>query len=177
MPDIVSAPLILRVQCRDVQRLRLLAIMRMRRGGIQMKMLHLLALKRAARDHALDSLFQHAFRVFGVQALLDRATLDAAGIASVVIKYLLLRLVAGQVDLVGVHHDDVVAAIDMRRELRLVLAAQAVRDDDGEASENDAFCIDQDPALRHLRRFDGLCALEHGFYKHPMVQKARVMGL
>ena len=32
---------------------------------------------------------------------------------------------------------------------------------DRKAAENDAFGIDQDPAFRHLRRFDGGGALKH----------------
>src|SRR5262252_10807468 len=47
----------------------------------------------------------------------------------------------------GVHHHDVVAAIDMRGELRLVLAAQAVGDDGREAAEYNAFGVDQHPVL------------------------------
>jgi hypothetical protein len=135
--------------------------MRMGVAAIDMQMLHLGALQRAARDHALDRLFQHPLGVRAVQALADAAALDAAGIAGVVVEYRLVRLVAGDPDFPGVDHHDVVAAIDMRGELRLVLAAQAVGDDDGEAAEYDAFGIDQHPALGHLRRFDGLRALEH----------------
>ena len=82
-----------------------------------------------------------------------RAALDAAGIAGVVVEHRLVRLVAGDAHLGGVDHDDVVAAIDMRGELRLVLAAQAVGDDDGEAAEHDALGVDQHPVLLHLRRF------------------------
>jgi len=45
-------------------------------------------------------------------------------------------LAAGQAHLLGVDDDDVVAAIDVRGEGRLVLAAQAHGDDRGEAAQH-----------------------------------------
>jgi hypothetical protein len=107
----------------------------------------------AAGDHALHRLFQHALGVLGFQALADAAALDAAGIARVVVEHRLIRFVAGDAHLRGVDHDDVVAAVDMRCELRLVLAAQPVGDDNGKAAEHDALGVDQHPVLFHLRGF------------------------
>ncbi len=67
-----------------------------------------------------------------------RALLDAARMAGVVVVDLLVALAAGEHHLVGIDDDDVVAAVDMRREGRLVLAAQAVGDDRGEAADDEA---------------------------------------
>jgi hypothetical protein len=72
------------------------------------------------------------------------------------------ELVAGQLHLGGVDDDDVVAAIDMRREGRLVLAAQPIGDDAGEAAENQAVGVDDDPLLDDLGRPGGLGL--HGMY-------------
>src|ERR1035437_6244129 len=84
--DIYSAPLVLRVQRTDVERCRLLAVMRMLRAAIDIEMLHLRALQRAAGDHALHRLLQHPLRMPAVQPLADGPALDAAGIAGVVVE-------------------------------------------------------------------------------------------
>src|SRR6185437_10392233 len=133
-------------------------------AAIHMQMLHLHALQRAARDHPFHRLFDHTLRMVGFQPLADRAALDAAGVTGVVVEDRLVGLIARHPHFPGVHHDDVVAAIDVRSELRLVLAAQVIGDDDGKAPEDDALGIDQHPVLLHLRRFDRKCGLEHGYY-------------
>jgi hypothetical protein len=145
----------------DVERHRLLAIMRMAGAAIDMQVLHLRALQRAAGDHAFHRLFQHPFRMPGFQAGADRPALDAAGIAGVVVEHRLVQLVAGDLHLGGVDDDDVVAAIHVRGELRLVLATQPVGDDNGQTAQNDALGIDQDPGLLHLRRLDGGGGFQH----------------
>ncbi len=89
--------------------------------------------------------------VLAVQTLCDRTGLDTASIAGVVMKELLIRLVAGQRHFFGVDDNNVVTAVNVRCELRLVLAAQARGDDDGETTQSETFGIDQDPVLRHLR--------------------------
>ncbi|MNY63760.1 hypothetical protein D3C86_2007650 [compost metagenome] len=61
-------------------------------------------------------------------------------------------LLARKHGLLGVDHDDVVAIVNMRREGGFVLAAQAVRDDGSEATDNEAFGVDDDPLLLHLCR-------------------------
>ena len=58
--------------------------------------------------------------------------------------------------LVGVDDDDMVAAIDVRGEARLVLAAQDVGDDRREAADHQPVGIDQMPFLLDLGRLDRL---------------------
>jgi hypothetical protein len=70
-----------------------------------------------------------------------------------VVVHLLLQLVAGQHDLGGVDHDDIVAAIHMGGVGGLVLAAQAHCDDRGQAAHDQAFGVDQDPLLFDLGDF------------------------
>ena len=91
VPDIVSGSPVLRVHRGDIERVRLLAVMRMARAGIDVQMLHLLALQRAARDHALDRLLQHPLGMRAGEALAQRAALDAAGIAGVLVEHRLAR--------------------------------------------------------------------------------------
>ncbi len=70
----------------------------------------------------------HPLRVLAGEDRALAAALDAAGIAGVPVEDCRRRLVAGQHDLLGVDDDDVVAAIHVRREAGLVLAAQPHRD-------------------------------------------------
>src|SRR3546814_8399969 len=56
-----------------------------------------------------------------------------------------VQLVAGDVDLLGVDHDDVVAGVDVRGVDRLVLAAQAMREFGAEAAEGLAGGVDDVP--------------------------------
>ena len=134
-------------------------------AGIEMQSLHLLAAKRAARNHALHGLFQDALGKAAIQHLVGCHGLDPAGIAGVLVIGLLLQLVAGQADLVGIDDHDMVTAIDMRGEARLMLAAQDIGDDHREAAYHQAVGIDQVPLLFHLGRLDrpgGLAERLHG---------------
>src|SRR5258708_15432279 len=94
------------------------------RSGVDAQVLHLRAAERAAGDHALDGLDQDALGEAAFEALAQGLALDAAGMAGVPVEDLALGLAAGQADLIGVDDDNVVAAIDVRGERRLVLAAQ-----------------------------------------------------
>jgi hypothetical protein len=58
---------------------------------------------------------------------------------------LLLALLAGDRDLLGVDHDHEVAHVAVRRVLGLALAAQRVGDLSGEAAESLAGRVDHDP--------------------------------
>jgi hypothetical protein len=73
--------------------------------------------------------------------------LQAAGIAGVLVIDLVLQLAAGEAHLVRVDDDDMVAAIDVRGEARLVLAAQDVGDDRRDAADHQVLGIDQMPFL------------------------------
>ena len=86
--------------------------------------------------------------------LARRAGFDAARIAGVpVIR--LVALGAGQLNLVGIDDDHIVAHVHMRGERRLVLAAQAHGDDRSETAQNHAFGVDKDPVLFDIRRCCG----------------------
>jgi hypothetical protein len=59
---------------------------------------------------------------------------------------------AGQHRMRGIDDDDVVAAIDMGRVGREVLAAQPHGDQRSEATDDQTLGVDHDPLLRHLGR-------------------------
>src|SRR5690606_20775377 len=82
--------------------------------------------------------------------LASRALLDAARVTGVPVVLLVGVLLAGEDDLVGVDDDDVVAVVDVGREGCLVLAAQAVSNEGSEATDNEAFGVDEDPLLLYL---------------------------
>ena len=69
---------------------------------------------------------------------------------------LIRQLVARELDLLGVNHDDIVTAIHMRRITGFVLAPETRGDDRRETSEYDAFGIDQKPFLINVLKFRGI---------------------
>src|SRR5947199_10859921 len=110
---------------------------------------------------------------FSLQDRAGRALLDAADITGVMAVDLLLALPAGEHDLLGIDHDDVVTVIDMRRVGRLVLAAQPQRDDAGKPADDEAGGIDHHPFLLDIGglgrkalhdRVPGISALLAGSY-------------
>src|ERR1700722_4728999 len=103
--------------------------MRGGRAAINMQMLDLPPLEWTARYHAFDGLFQHALRMARFKALTNRPAFYATRKPSVVVKYRLVELVACNLDPGSIDDHDVVTTVDMRGELRLVLAAQMVCDD------------------------------------------------
>ncbi len=96
-------------------------------AGIDAQVLELLAGQRTARHHAAHGILEHALRETALEQLARSAVLDAAGIAGVPVELVLVELLAGQLHLVGIDDDDVVAHVHMRGEGRQVLAAQARR--------------------------------------------------
>src|SRR3546814_17089740 len=88
--------------------------MRVFRAGENPKIAQLLTAQRAARHHALDRLFQDALREAAAEDFVRADFLDAARIAGVAIIELLRQLLAGELHLVRIDDDDVVATIDVR---------------------------------------------------------------
>src|SRR5438309_3790648 len=117
-----------------------------------MQRAHLVAAEWATRNHALNGLFEHAFGKAALEHLARGDLLDAAGVAGVFVINLLLELAAGEADLLGVDDHHMVAAVDVRREARLVLAAQDIGDDRREPANDQPVGIDQMPFLLDLGR-------------------------
>ena len=135
---------------RDVD--RLLRIVRMRGALVDLEVGHLLAAERTARNHALHGLLDHTLRILAVQDLALGTALDPARVTGVPVEDVGVALVAGQLHLLGIDHDDMVAAIHVRGVGRLVLATQDVRQDAGEPAENEAVGVDDVPLLLDFGR-------------------------
>ena len=125
----------------------------MLRALVDAQVAELLAAERAAREHALDRLLDHALREAAVEDEARRALFDAALKPGVVVVHLVFTLPAGEDHLLRVDDDDVVAIVHMRGEGGLVLAAQAQRDDRGKAADHEAGGVDDHPFLLDLGRF------------------------
>ena len=129
--------------------------MRMRCAAVDLQLLEHGVAKRPLGQHALHRDLQHTLRLLGLQ-LREVDLVQLSGLAAVAVVDLVLRLAAGDAKLCRVHHDDVVAGIDVRRVLRLMLAAQARGDLRGEASEDLALRVDDVPAVVDLADFRGV---------------------
>src|SRR5262245_59243104 len=101
-------------------------------------------------------MLQRARRKLRVQ-LVEARLIQPAGIAAVTVVGFLLCLPAGHAQLRGVHDHDVIAGVHVRRELRLVLAAEPARELDGEAAEHLVGRIDDEPVAADLVRLGGKC--------------------
>ncbi len=136
----------------------LLRLMRMLGTGIDPQVAELLTAKRTARDHAAHGVLEDALGMTPLEQLALGAVLDAAGMAGVPVEAALIELVAGQLHLVGIDDDDVVAHVHMRGEGRQMLAAQTHGDDRGQATHDQIRRVDQDPLLVDLARFGRVSA-------------------
>ena len=97
-------------------------------------------------QHAADGVLEDALGMGG--AHFGRVGLAlAAGVAGVALVDLVGLLFAGEDALLGVDDDDIVAAVDMRGERRLGLAAQDVGHAGSQATNGLAFGINQHPFL------------------------------
>ena len=81
------------------------------------------------------------------------ALLDAAGEARVPVIGLVLALSAAEGDFFAVYDDDVVATVHGGGEGWLVLAAQTVGNNCGQAADNQSFCVDQHPIFHDVLGF------------------------
>src|SRR3990172_5486478 len=113
---------------------RLLRGMRMALTGIHLEFLQHRVAERTFGQHALDRNFQHAPGMTRMQ-LAKVGGVNAARICGVTMIKLGIRLVARHAQLINVDHDDKIAAIDVRSEFRLVLAAQPVSKSCGKPPE------------------------------------------
>src|SRR5215210_1491434 len=69
---------------------------------------------------------------------------------------LVVQLLAGHRDLLGIDDDDEIACVDVRRELRLALAAERVRDAGRETAERLSLSVHEVPALLELLGLGGI---------------------
>src|SRR5690606_12359662 len=106
-------------------------------------------------NHAADRLLDSLLRALGKQLGVGLAP-KATGEAGVPVGELLLGLGAGEGDLVGVDDDDEVTGVDVRREDRLVLAAQQRGGLAGQAAEDDVGGVNDMPLAGDVARLGGI---------------------
>src|SRR5690349_20447969 len=92
----LCGPHVLAIHLGDIDRLRLLRLVRMVPTGIDVKVAHLPAAQRTTRNHALDRLLDHALRKAALENFPSRTLLDMADIAGVLVIDLVVALAAGQ---------------------------------------------------------------------------------
>src|SRR3954471_8976857 len=94
----------------------------MLRARVDLELRQLLRREAVLRQHPLDRLAEHLGRA-ALELLAGAAAAESTGRARGAVVLLLIELVARDADLLRVHDDDEVARVDMRRVLRLALAA------------------------------------------------------
>src|SRR5579875_339280 len=98
--------------------------MRMFASLVDTQIAELAAAERAAREHALDGLFDNAFREAAFENEFCRTCLDTARITGEVMIDLLVALPAGQIHFVSIDADDIAPIVQTPPECRGVLAPQ-----------------------------------------------------
>src|SRR5262245_39559587 len=121
-------------------------------AGVDLQLRQLLAAEAVAREHAPDRLAEH-LRRHALELLSERPLAQAAGVAGMPVVHLVLELVPGHGDLLRVHDYDEVAGVDVRRELRLAFAAQAIGDLRREPAQGLPLGVDDVPVALNLARF------------------------
>src|SRR5690606_6801936 len=158
----------------DLQGLRLLALVRMRRTGVDPELLAHLAAQSVLRQHPLDRELDDPLGM-----LLDHAAERdqplATRVAAVPEVRLLVGLVAGQPHLLGVDDDDVVAGVQVRGVDGLVLAAQDAGDVAGEPAEDLALGVDDPPAALDVVLTGCVCLHSHPGARYSGVQRDSIL--
>ena len=98
-----------------------------------------------------------------LSSLPERNGLEIAQVAGVVVVQLVVELVAGDRDLLGMQHDDVIAHVHMRAVVGLVLALEPQRNPRRQATQGFATGINDIPIAAHGRRL-GEFGLHHGHF-------------
>ena len=113
-------------------------------AGEDFKTRHHLAGDVVLREHTPDSFLDHAVRVAGAH-LGGAETLKAVAETAVALIFLLLFLVARELDLSGVRDDNEAAGVDGRIKRGEILGAEFVGDNDGDTAERLALRVDEEP--------------------------------
>ena len=130
--------------------------MRMLAACIHLQVAHLRSPQTRAGQHAfhgfLDNEFGIFFEIFG-----RRGQPNASRIARMTDILLVRELLPGQSHLLGVDDDDIVTAVNVRSETRLVFSAQDFGYLGGKTSQYRVRCVDQNPFLGDGRSVGGDC--------------------
>src|SRR6186713_2624475 len=148
---------------------------------VYLQLAQLLRAQLVVGEHALDRAADDLLGPPGEQ-IADSFRAEPAGIAAVAVVAARVGLVARQVDLGGVEHDDVVAAVDVRGEGGFVLAFEHDGDARGEQAEALAGGIHHVPAALDLALSRTVCLGRHVpdsifLFGRPSVTLARLSPL
>src|SRR5919204_3150540 len=127
----------------------------MLRTCVDLQLRDLLTREPVLREHAFDG---GAEDLFGpaVELFPQRSAAQSTRIARVTVVALLVELVPGHADLLGVHDDDEIAGVDVRGVRRLSLPAQNVGDAGREPAERLPVGVHDVPVAGDLTRFGGI---------------------
>ena len=103
--------------------------------GVDLELLEKLGGQAVLRQHAFDCGGDDVFRLL-CQHLAQGLFLQTAGMVGVLVIHLLVELLSGNLDLIGVDNDDEVAHVHVGGEFRLVLATQTGGDLCGQAAQD-----------------------------------------
>src|SRR6266567_2880742 len=144
----------------DLERGRLLRLVRMVGPRINLELAQHLPAQRVLREHAPDRLLDGPFRVPGQQVAVGNRA-QPARVAGVPVRALVGELVAAERDLLGVDDDHEVPGVHVRREDRLVLAAQQDGRLAGQPAEYDLIGVDDMPLTLDIDSLRAECAHSH----------------
>ncbi|MNN67128.1 hypothetical protein D3C81_1827470 [compost metagenome] len=128
-------------------------------AGVDLELAVHLTAQRALRQHALDGDLDHALRVT-LKRLLQRLGLQVADVAGEAMVLLVLQLLAGNGNLVGIDDDQVITGVNMRGVDRLVLATQAASQLGGKTAQRLAGGVNEVPVA-----LDGLVLCSESAHK------------
>src|SRR5680860_1429774 len=135
----------------EVERLRLLCLMRVLAFGVDIQLLEHGSSETVAREHPFDRLLDGLFGT-SRHELGIRGRAQTARIAGMPVVLLVGDLVPGQDNLGSVNHHDVVTAVEIGREVGLVLATKKLSDLRGEPTQHDTIRVHDPPVAHDLMR-------------------------
>jgi len=140
--------------------------MRMFVTGIDLQLLEYLSAKTVMGKHALDSMFHHMLRT-ALEEVSDRFEARTAGVKRVVIELFQLLTLARDHNFFGIDHHDIIADVEVRRELRLVLAPENMGDLGCDATQCLTRGVDQIPLLVYFLGFKEVRSWRRLHFKTP----------
>ena len=134
----------------------MLTLMRVIRTRVNLQLLTHMSSKCILGKHTPDGQFNHPIRM-SIDHAPERDVLFAAHVTRMPEISLLIGLVAGQRDLLGIDHHDVITHIEMGGKHRLVFATNNACHFSGEAPESFPLGVDHPPSALDFVSFRSVC--------------------
>ena len=145
---------------RDLQRPRLLRLVRVLVPAVNLQLLQLLAAELRLGEHPAHRVLDQPFGVLGLPVA-RRNRLEAARKSRVAAIDLDVELGARELDLLGVGDHDEVAHVEVRNVVRPVLAGEDPRDPARQATEHLPGSVDHEPVVANVGSLYRRCARSH----------------